>query len=586
MGCSASSGQVQPPNTAADAEKGPAEAIAPFDLAEGAPEAASAAPADGFEIEDFITRFSSRRASIGDKDNCKTEAKCATPTSSPAMSTTGVDDHTMVLVSALTLSSTQDDASAQPAQDALVTDATGEQSLVQAPPLAQPAEQKLLRAAPREQSPLQVATLAQSLEQALVTDSTKPEAMLEQALGASPLVADMSQAQVQRCAQLMRPIDILTGEVVVCEGRAIGDDDGVLILEAGSAEATQQGTWTDLHGPGDVIGALELLYGTPHQTTVTCLEPCRFWLLSAPDYMAVRMDASLFTKDQHRALLRDLAIFTTLSDEAVRALADSMAAKQFADEEQIIAQGDHSDEIYVVLQGEVVCRREGAFDGAELSLGRGDHFGERALLRNEPRALSVFAKGETHVGVITRGALKPYLPEIEDAMEAELRRKILRSVPLLRYLTDSDIERAMASLDEMVYERGEKIVEKDSVPSESDGAFFIIQEGVCTVVRDDVVLKTCGTGEYFGERALLRDEGRWADVVATTRVRTLALSRENFDGLFGPLREILRLNQHRYALRSAPVLSRCASSAVAPTHLLMYPELTPPPRRCPRSLSA
>ena len=44
---------------------------------------------------------------------------------------------------------------------------------------------------------------------------------------------------------------------------------------------------------------------------------------------------------------------------------------------------------------------------------------------------------------------------------------------------------------------------------------------------------TLGEGTYFGERALLRDEPRAASIQAVTKVDTLFISREEFEGLLG-----------------------------------------------------
>lgn len=55
------------------------------------------------------------------------------------------------------------------------------------------------------------------------------------------------------------------------------------------------------------------------------------------------------------------------------------------------------------------------------------------------------------------------------------------------------------------------------------------------------------TGTYFGERALLKNEARAANIVATSEeLVVVSLERDTFKRLLGPLDDILKRNMEQY----------------------------------------
>jgi CRP-like cAMP-binding protein len=50
----------------------------------------------------------------------------------------------------------------------------------------------------------------------------------------------------------------------------------------------------------------------------------------------------------------------------------------------------------------------------------------------------------------------------------------------------------------------------------------------------------CVSQDYFGERALLREEPRAASVIAVSRVECLVLERSDFNALLGDLEQIMQ----------------------------------------------
>ena len=53
-------------------------------------------------------------------------------------------------------------------------------------------------------------------------------------------------------------------------------------------------------------------------------------------------------------------------------------------------------------------------------------------------------------------------------------------------------------------------------------------------------------GDYFGERALIKNEPRAANVIAKSDLVVVNLDRHSFKRLLGPLEEILKRNMEIY----------------------------------------
>jgi CRP-like cAMP-binding protein len=109
------------------------------------------------------------------------------------------------------------------------------------------------------------------------------------------------------------------------------------------------------------------------------------------------------------------------------------------------------------------------------------------------------------------------------------RAGLLRSVPLLASLTREQIDRIGGSGEERTFRRGTSIVRQ----GEKSPGLYLLLNGAAEVRREGRSVAKLSRGDFFGESALLLEVPRTADVVATTDVRCLVLSRWRFWGALG-----------------------------------------------------
>ena len=90
----------------------------------------------------------------------------------------------------------------------------------------------------------------------------------------------------------------------------------------------------------------------------------------------------------------------------------------------------------------------------------------------------------------------------------------------------------------MRFGAGEEIVRE----GELSGRFYIITSGEVEVVQHvdgrDQTIRRLGSGDHFGEVALLGDRRRTATVRAVTNTSVLSMARQDFAALVGNLPEL------------------------------------------------
>jgi CRP-like cAMP-binding protein len=103
----------------------------------------------------------------------------------------------------------------------------------------------------------------------------------------------------------------------------------------------------------------------------------------------------------------------------------------------------------------------------------------------------------------------------------------LRGVPLLRPLSDEEIQKLASTCQIKRFSAGEMLVQEGSV----DNSLFVISSGIVSVLKADggghhVEVTRLGHSECFGEMALLTGEPRYATAQAITPVEVIQVPKE------------------------------------------------------------
>jgi len=112
-------------------------------------------------------------------------------------------------------------------------------------------------------------------------------------------------------------------------------------------------------------------------------------------------------------------------------------------------------------------------------------------------------------------------------MARDKKIELLSQVPLFRACTDKELKRIAAIAETVQIGEGE-VLTKEGAPGRE---FYVIAEGKASVTLRGDELAELGSGDFFGEMALLDESPRAATVTAITPMQAYVVASQDFTTL-------------------------------------------------------
>lgn len=154
---------------------------------------------------------------------------------------------------------------------------------------------------------------------------------------------------------------------------------------------------------------------------------------------ARRAEAPVASLPSVPEVLRNVAVFTPLSDEEIATLAEGLTPREVGVGEGIVEQGDAGESMFVIATGIVVLSRRIDGEMKEIErLGIGQCFGEMSMLTGEPRYSTAKAATNVRLIEIPKAEFAPIL-----AANAQLNER-LAEIAAARRAHSEALARALA----------------------------------------------------------------------------------------------------------------------------------------------
>ncbi|XP_073690757.1 cGMP-dependent protein kinase 2 [Garra rufa] len=156
------------------------------------------------------------------------------------------------------------------------------------------------------------------------------------------------------------------------------------VLAEGLLEVIQTGKLLGQMRPGTAFGELAILYNCKRTATVKAVTQSHIWALDRQTFQTIMMRSTQARHEEYFSFLRSVSLLKDLPEEKLAKIIDCLEIEYFDKGEYIIREGEEGNTFFIIAKGEVLVTQttEGFSDPQEIkTLGVGDYFGEKALIR-------------------------------------------------------------------------------------------------------------------------------------------------------------------------------------------------------------
>jgi cAMP-dependent protein kinase regulator len=234
------------------------------------------------------------------------------------------------------------------------------------------------------------------------------ETLIEKALRRNFVFDDLNEKALMVFIAAFEECRFSRGDTIISEGEY---GDYFYVIARGKVRYEVKGVIVATPDVGQ-FGELSLLYMSPHTSTVKADAPTtRLFRVDQKTFRFIMQKMTQKLNQDKLELLKGISFLKSLVDTDLNRLSAVMVPRRFLVGDRIITKGDEGDAFYIVKEGEmnVTSISFGKTRYEDVTLGPGDHFGERALVTKEPASANVVALSSGTLFLINKATFEKVL---------------------------------------------------------------------------------------------------------------------------------------------------------------------------------
>ncbi|XP_067928056.1 cGMP-dependent protein kinase 1-like [Watersipora subatra] len=220
--------------------------------------------------------------------------------------------------------------------------------------------------------------------------------LIKTALRNNDFLKNLDKSQVHEIVNCMYEERVQEGNYIIKENEA---GDHFYVSAEGTLQVLKNDSVLGEMQPGQAFGELAILYGCTRTASIKAVKDAKIWALERKVFQAIMMHTGIKRQKERMEFLKSVTHLKNLSGEKLAKIADLLEADLLESEQYIVREGEVGDTFYIISDGKVkVTQKVLGFENPKeiRELGRGEYFGEKALLNEDRRTANVIA---CHPGV-------------------------------------------------------------------------------------------------------------------------------------------------------------------------------------------
>lgn len=188
------------------------------------------------------------------------------------------------------------------------------------------------------------------------------------------------------------------------------------VVREGNLHFDIDGVSSDQLRPGQSFGELALLYESPSAASVISDTPCVLFRVEQKTFRYIMQTQRQNAEHDKRILLEGVPFLKDLDETDLGRLADAMIPRPFNVGEFLARKGNPADTFYIIQEGKirVTDYQVGQTRYQDYDLGPGDHFGDRALIKDEPLTANFAGKSKGLVLCIDKTGFRQLMGDFSE----------------------------------------------------------------------------------------------------------------------------------------------------------------------------